>query len=37
MAEALPHLQMFVDKAPATDPLKESVKEAIGVIKAQKP
>ena len=37
MAEALPHLQMYVDKAPPTDPQKETVKEAIGVIKAQKP
>jgi tetratricopeptide (TPR) repeat protein len=37
MAEALPHLQQYVDKAPATDPQKENVKQAIEVIKAQKP
>ena len=37
MAEALPHLQMYVDKAPDSDPQKESVKETIAVIKAQKP
>ena len=33
MQEALPHLQQYLDKAPSTDPMRETVREAIEFIK----
>ncbi|HKO44845.1 MAG TPA: hypothetical protein VJU84_16320 [Pyrinomonadaceae bacterium] len=37
MQEALSHLQQYLDKAPDTDPQKETVRQAVEFIKAQKP